>query len=93
MKTIFNVRIQKDGGGGTRMQKVADLSFLPPVGMVVEDCVWCDGRKVTGVRLSIDDEPILYVELEPERTVTDGDFIESVDRYKGCGWEEPGVDA
>ncbi len=56
MKTIFEVKFWKEGGGsllGVMRKTIEDLPFIPAVGMEIEDGAWGETRKIVRVVFSI----------------------------------------
>ena len=84
MKTIINITITKQGGGGECLKKEFDLPFLLVPGIEIEDPAWQDSRKIVSVLFNTEDSSI-YAGLEMTHKSVN-EFDQYVTMLKSHNW-------
>ena len=86
MKALLHVEFITQGHGnqGFARLRIADLPFVPYVGMKLEQMVWKDGKAVGCSSWNVEDQS-LYIILEPDMVAPDS-AADHRNMYVQHGW-------
>ena len=84
MKTIINITVEKNGGGGKCLQKEFDLQVLLVPGVEIEDSAWEDAKRIETVSVE-PNEPYALAGVEMV-SLPDNEFDQYVEMLKSHGW-------